>query len=178
MRGTLTGSFDALTRFGSAVASLGSTRRMAELSRELGAEVVRLAEQGFAKEQDPYGIAWARKRFPDGRKTLQGATGKLAKSFGIKAVGAWGVVVASNLERSRFPQSGTGVYGPTKSRIRPKTGKALAFTSSLGKPIFRASAKGQPQRRLVPVAGLPSPTWNRALKARAVAFLKKRLEVA
>lgn len=62
MRGTLTGSCDALTRFGNAVASLGSTRGMTELSRELGAEVVKLAEQGFAKEQDPYGIAWAHGR--------------------------------------------------------------------------------------------------------------------
>lgn len=68
------------------------------------------------------------------------------------------------------------MYGPTKSRTRPKTGKALAFTSSLGKPIFRASAKGQPRRRLVPVAGLPSSAWNRALKKVPVGFLKKRLE--
>ena len=34
------------------------------------------------------------------------------------------------------------------------------------------AVKGQQQRRMVPVAGLPSPAWNRAIEKVAVAFLK------
>jgi hypothetical protein len=175
MRGSLTGDFSALTRFGKAIGSLSRSSVMTELSREIGDEVVKLVERGFDREQDPYGIKWYRKTFADGRKVLSGATGKLAKSFAIKSVGAWGVVVGSSLARSRFPQSGTGLYGPSKQRIKPKSGKALAFKSSSGATLFRASVKGQQQRRMVPVAGMPSPTWNRAIKKRAVAFLKARL---
>jgi hypothetical protein len=175
VRGSLTGDFGALTRFGEVVGKLGGMGTMTELSHEMGKEVVRLAEQGFQRETDPYGVRWFRKSYPDGRKVLNGSTGKLARSFAIKSVGAFGVVVASNLARSRFPQSGTGMYGPSKQRIKPKAGKALAFKSNSGATLFRRSVKGQQQRRMVPVKGLPSPTWNRAIKKAAVAFLKKRL---
>jgi hypothetical protein len=173
--GSLSGDFSALDRFSDAIGNLGSSKVMTDLNREIGAEVVKLTERGFDREQDPYGLPWHRKAWPDGRKTLQGSTGKLAKSFSIKAVGPWGVVVASSLARSRFPQAGTGVYGPSKQRIKPKAGKALAFKSGAGATLFRASFKGQQQRRLVPVQGLPSPTWNRALASRARAFILKRL---
>jgi hypothetical protein len=83
--------------------------------------------------------------------------------------------VGSSLARSRFPQSGTGLYGPSRQRITSKSGKALAFKGASGKPLFRTSVKGQQQRRMVPVTGMPSPTWNRAIKKVAVAFLKNRL---
>jgi hypothetical protein len=175
MRGSFTGDLSALTRFGDAIGKLGGSSAMTALNREIGAEVVKQIERGFAKEQDPYGLPWHRKVWPDGRKTLQGSTGKLAKSFSIKSVGAWGVIVSSNLARSRFPQSGTGLYGPNKARIKPKTGKVLAFRGAGGGTVFARSTRGQQQRRMVPVQGLPSPTWNRAIKQRAVAFLKSRL---
>ncbi len=83
---------------------------------------------------------------------------------------AWGVVVGSSLARSRFQQAGTGVYGPSRRPIRAKSGGVLAFKGVGGKMIFRRSVKGQEQRRMVPVKGLPSPTWNGAIKKRAVAF--------
>jgi len=173
--GSLTGDLDALTRFGDGVGKLASTRVMTELSRELGNEVVKLIAKGFERERDPYGLPWFRKRFPDGRKVLRGETGKLARSFGIKSVSASGVVVGSNLDRSRFQQAGTGLYGPSKQLIKSKSGKALAFKSASGVTLFRRSVKGQQQRRMVPVKGLASPSWNKALKARAKAFLMKRL---
>lgn len=175
IRATLSGDFSALTRFGDAIGKLGSSSVMMALNREIGDEVVKLVEQGFAKEQDPYGLPWYRKSYPDGRKVLSGETGKLAKSFAIRSVGAWGVVVGSSLARARFPQSGTGLYGPRKALIKPKGGKALAFKNASGSTLFRRSVKGQQQRRMVPVMGLPSPSWNRAIKKRAVAFLKSRL---
>jgi hypothetical protein len=175
VRGSFTGDLSALTRFGDAIGKLGSSSTLTALNREIGDEVVKLVERGFDREQDPYLVPWHRKAWPDGRKTLQGSTGKLAKSFAIRSVGAWGVVVGSSLARSRFPQSGTGVYGPSRQRIKAKPGKALAFKSSSGATLFRASVKGQQQRRMVPVAGMPSPSWNRAIKKVAVTFLKNRL---
>ena len=66
-------------------------------------------------------------------------------------------------------------YGRSKARITSKSGKALAFKGASGKPLFRRSVKGQQQRRIVPVAGLPSPSSNRAIKKVAVTFLKDRL---
>ena len=113
--GSLSGDINALKRFGDAIGKLGSTSVLTELSREIGDEVIKLAERGFDREQDPYGIKWYRKTYPDGRKVLSGATGKLATSFSIKAAGPWGVVVASSLTRSRFPQSGTGLYCDRRS---------------------------------------------------------------
>ncbi len=175
MRGSLTGDLTALTRFGEQVGKLGGSSAMTALSRELGDEALKLTAQGFAKEQDPYGLPWFRKSYPDGRKVLQGATGKLAKSFSIRAVGPWGVVIGSSLERSRFQQSGTGIYGSSKRRITAKSGGVLAFRSSTGATLFRRSVKGQQQRRMVPVKGLRSPIWNRALKKRAAAFYNRML---
>lgn len=170
MLGTLTGDLDALTRFGEAVGELGGQSAMRALAVDLGNEALKLVAQGFSRQQDPYGIPWSAKRYPDGRKVLDGATHKLAKSFSIRSVGAWGVVIGSNLERSRFQQAGTGIYGPTRSRIRPKSGKALRFKSASGATLFRRSVKGQQQRRLVPTKTVQSPIWNRALKKRAVVF--------
>jgi hypothetical protein len=50
----------------------------------------------------------------------------------------------------------------------------LAFKGAGGKPLFRRSVKGQQQRRMLPMVGLPSPAWNRAIKKVAVSFLKNR----
>ena len=178
MQGSLTGDIGALTRFGDAVGKLGGVQAQRELATELGDEVVKLIKQGFDREQDPYGLPWQRKSYPDGRKVLHGATGKLASSFAIKSVGAWGVVVGSSLTRARFPQSGTGIYGQSKRRIYPKAGKVLAFTGAGGGVVFARSVKGQQQRRMVPIKGLPSPVWNRALKARAKKFIQTRFGAA
>lgn len=175
MLGQLTGNLDALTAFGDAVGQLGGSSAMTALSRELGDEAIKLTEQGFAKEQDPYGIPWQRKRYPDGRKVLQGSTGRLAKSFAIKASGPWGVIIGSSLARSRFPQSGTGIHGPSRQPIRAKTGRALRFQSASGATLFRRSVQGQHQRRMVPVKGLPSPIWIRAIKKRAINFYNRLL---
>ncbi len=178
LSGSLTGDLDALTRFGDRVGAFGNNATMRGLSAELGDESIKLIEKGFALEQDPYGIPWFRKHYPDGRKTLQGATGKLAKSFKVRYVGPDGVIVASSLKRSNFQQSGTGIYGPSKSIIRPKNGKYLRFTAANGSTLFRRSVKGQEQRRMVPLKTIASPMWNRALKARGIAFFKSRLSQA
>lgn len=172
--GTLSGDLSALTHFGEAVGRLGGSSAMTALSRELGDESLKLIAEGFAKERDPYGLPWARK-YPDGRKVLDGSTHRLARSFAIKSSGPWGVIVGSNLSRSRFPQSGTGLFGPRKQRIRSRTGGMLRFTSPGGATLFRASVKGQQQRRMVPIKGLPAPVWNRAIKKRAINFYNRLL---
>jgi hypothetical protein len=45
-----------------------------------------------------------------------------------------------------------------------------AFKGAGGKPLFRRSVKGQQQQRMVPVAALPSPSWNRTIKKVAFRF--------
>lgn len=177
MLGSLTGDLGALTRFGETVGKLGGSGAMTALSRELGDESLKLVAQGFAKEQDPYALPWFRKSYPDGRKVLQGESGRLAKSFAVKATGPWGVIIGSSLARSRFAQSGTGLYGPKRSRIYPKAKKAMRFKGA-GGAVFARSTKGQQQRRMVPVRGVPSPLWNRALKKRAAAFYNGMLSKA
>lgn len=173
MRAVLTGDFRKLSKIGEAVGKLGGSSAMTALSRELGDEGVMLVARGFQREQDPYGIPWARKRYPDGRKVLSGATRKLARSFSVRVVGPWGVSIGSSLGRSRFPQSGTGIYGPKRKRIASKSGKALRFKSSSGGVIFRRSVRGQKQRRMVPVLQIQSTIWNRALRKRARDFLSR-----
>lgn len=171
MRGALTGDLDALTDFGEAIGQIGGPSAQAALGRALGDEAVKMTELGFARQQDPYGVPWPNKFHPDGRKTLDGATHKLAKSFSVRASGAWGAIIGSNLSRSRFQQSGTGLYGPRRSRIRSTSGKVMAFRGAGGGMVFTRSTRGQQQRRLVPVQGIPSPFWNRALRKRAAAHL-------
>jgi hypothetical protein len=44
---------------------------------------------------------------------------------------ALGVRVGSGVKYARFVHDGTGLYGPKKTLIRPKTGKVLVFPSKI-----------------------------------------------
>jgi hypothetical protein len=174
MRFSLTGDLDALTRFGARVAALGKPSTMTALSKALADEALNLLQQGFVKQQDPYGKPWFPKRFNDGRRILRGKTGQLEKSFYRAYAGADGAIITSRA-RHAFVTLGTGVYGPRKQPIKAKPGKALRFRGPGGGWMFRKQVDGSPQRLVMPLPGKPSPIWNRALKARAKAFLLQRL---
>lgn len=178
MRGSLTGDFDALIRFGDAVGKLAKPSTMTALAKDLADEALNLVQQGFVKQQDPYGRPWYPKKYPDGRRILRGKSGQLEKSFFRAYVGPDGAIITSRAFHSKFAQSGTGIYGPSRKPIRSKAGKVLRFRGSGGKWIFRTQVDGSPQRIIVPLKGRPSATWNRALKARAAAFMRGRLSKA
>jgi phage gpG-like protein len=174
MRGSLTGDLDVLIRFGDSVAKLGSPDTLRAVNAALADEALFLVQDQFAKERDPYGRPWFPKKYPNGRKTLVGS-GKLIKSFRRFYLGPDCAIVGSTAFHAQFAQSGTGIYGPRKSRIYPKRAKALRFKGAGGKFIFAKSSEGSRQRLLFPVAGVPSPIWMLALRRRAQAVLRSRI---
>ncbi len=177
MQGTLTGDFGALDRFGLKVGNLGRPPVLKALNAALGDEALNLIQQGFASQQDPYGRPWFPKRFPDGRRILRRG-GALEKSWFRKYLGPDAVIVGSRAYHAKFAQSGTGIFGPSRKPITAKTGRALRFRGPGGKYIFRKSVDGSPQRMMIPAKGFPSVIWNRALRARAAAFMRSQLSKA
>lgn len=73
-------------------------------------------------------------------------TGRLRASLTIQsAMTADGptAVVGTRVDYARYHHDGTGVYGPTGQRIRPRRAKALRFKPKGSSVfIFRASVKG------------------------------------
>lgn len=176
--GQLSGDIESLTRFGDRVAEIGNQRTLARLNTELAKEAIVQARDGFREERDPYGKKWPPKVFPDGRKILRQSE-KLYNGFQIVRANAQGFEITNREEHAKFT-FGTGIYGPRKQRIYPKRARALVIGGSQGRSASSgqftrnrafASVKGSPQRLIVPLAGKPSPIWQRAFKRRATAFL-------
>jgi hypothetical protein len=178
--GMLAGDLDALTRFGERVGQIGSQRTLAKLNQELAQEAIVQARDGFREERDPYGKKWPEKVFPDGRKILRKSE-KLYNGFKVLRADARGFEITNVEEHAKYT-FGTGLWGPKKSRIYPKTAKALVIGGSQGRSgstgqftrnIAFRSIKGSPPRLIVPLAGKPSPIWQRAFKQRATKFLSQ-----
>lgn len=146
-----TGDFSKLDRFET---RLGQAPKAFEsLNQNLAEESIELIREGFDDGTDPYGKAWPALVVRDG-KPLQDSGG-LKASFNYKLLPD-GFRVGAGKDYAKHHQDGTGIYGRSRSRLRPKTAKALRIPG-LG---FRASVKGTPQRMMVPDArGLP-PTWS------------------
>jgi phage gpG-like protein len=170
----LTGDF---ARIGRKIAQLEKPqeglRRVAEAMAD---ETLTLINEGFAEEADPYGEKWAPLVLRTG-KILQN-TGGMAASWHRKSASSRGFRVANGKKYAKWHQGGTGIYGPFKHPIVPKTKKALAFSfiagvrtvGKGGKALKRPqlirgemvvrSVKGSPRRRMVPDPG-PVPTkWR------------------
>jgi hypothetical protein len=182
MRGSLTGDFAALERFGKKVGDLGGSRALTALNKALGAEAIVQARDGFREERDPYGQKWAKKVFPDGNKILRKSE-KLYGGWYLSSVSSSGYTLSNKQFYAKFHQSGTGEFGPKKTRIYPKSKKALRIPGPVNRGAggrftsgaqFFASVKGSPQRLMVPVPGRPSPIWMRSLKQAATKFLVDR----
>lgn len=54
-------------------------------------------------------------------------------------------VVGTNVEYAAFVHEGTGIYGPKRTPITPKSGSVLVFKVA-GKQVFARSVKGMPGR--------------------------------
>ncbi len=178
--GMLAGDLDALTRFGDRVGEIGSQKTLARLNSELAKEAIVQARDGFREERDPYGKKWPAKVFPDGRKILRKSE-KLYNGFQVLRADANGFEITNVEPHAKFT-FGTGIYGPRKARIYPKTARALVIGGSQGRSgssgqftrnlAFR-SVKGSPERLIMPVAGRTSKIWQAAFKRRATKFLSQ-----
>lgn len=153
----VTGDYGKLNRWARSFGELASPGLALEVSRSMAAESIRLVEQGFEKEQDPFGNPWKPKKEPDGRKILRGKTGKLRKWRQVHASSA-GFRIASQAPYAIYHQKGTGIHGGGKGRypIFPKYKKSLRFTVG-GKQVFAKSVMhtGVPIRRMEPDSRLP-----------------------
>jgi hypothetical protein len=77
------------------------------------------------------------KRIDTGRLRASGATMLVTRN------GEPAVLVSFNTNYARFVHDGTGIYGPRRAPIRPKSGKVLRFRPKGSRGyIYRRSVKG------------------------------------
>lgn len=165
-RGGVTGNgFAALDRMIRKVERAGSSQALRTLSNNLAEEVIELIGEGFERETDPYGKAWAPKRFPDGRQVLVGKTARLRRGWHRKSVGPSGFTIAPSVKYARYQQHGRGP-------VHAHSGKALRFMVG-GKAVFRKSVGPAPARKMVPDRGRLPDAWRRALLLAARAYFKE-----
>lgn len=77
---------------------------LAAVSAACSAEILRLIQQEFRDQQDPYGKAWKAKKRDDGRPILD-KSGDLKGSFGVKRVGARGFEINSSVPYMPYHQN-------------------------------------------------------------------------
>lgn len=173
---SLTGDYGKLSRWARNFGELASPGLALEVSRSMAAESVRLVEQGFEKEQDPFGNPWKPKKEPDGRKILRGKDGLLRQWRQVHA-SSEGFKIASKAPYSVYHQKGTGIYGSGKGRyeIKPRRAKMLRFKVG-GKYVFAKSVMhpGVPIRRMEPGSRLPS-LWASLYREIYFRNVRKRL---
>lgn len=173
MKVSVTGDFAKLKKIAQQVKALGGPQAMLELNKLLAHETLDLIAEGFRNETDPYGKPWARKAIPDGRAILVGTTARLRRSWHVRSTSSTGFTVATSVNYARYHQSGTGLYGPSGQRIRPKRARALAFRAG-GKTIVTRSVAGAPQRLMVPHKNALPLYWAKRLRETADEYLIER----
>lgn len=115
------------------------------MSSAMAERVIGLIQEGFVTETDPYGVPWAPKKNPDGRKVLSGETGRLKTGWHAAALDGGGFTVAPSVDYAAPHQA-------------PKRG-----------PGGRLK---RPRRRMVPSGdrGLPQ-RWRKAMAETATAAM-------
>lgn len=83
-----------------------------EVSTNLAEEAINLTREGWDRQSDPYGSAWAPKKHPDGAAILV-RTGALRNSWHVEKANRRGFTVASGQNYAKFHQDGT-------SRMQPR----------------------------------------------------------
>jgi phage gpG-like protein len=111
---------NAATKLRALRAQLSDPRSLLQsISKNLAEETLELVRQGFEKEEDPYGEAWAPLKYRDG-KILQD-TGRLRSSWHTVTVSERGFSVAPAVDYAQYHQSGTA-RGLPKRRMVPDEG--------------------------------------------------------
>ena len=155
-----------------------------KLVRNLAEAAVDLVKEGFSQQSSPWGDKWAPLKLRDG--TIGRDTGGMLQSLHVSAQGRASFTLAFGKHYAKFFHGGTGIYGPSKQRIRPKRSKALAFgvrgakgargKRGRGKKGFSfRSVAGSPPRPLFPEGGRTPPKWRAELKATADEVVKKHM---
>lgn len=126
-----------------------------DVTHQLAEETVSLIRETFDAGASPDGEKWERPKFRSGRPLQD--TGGLKASWFVKSRGRGSFTVANAKEYASFLQEGTGLYGPRRQRIKPKTKRALAWKSGGATHVY-ASVAGIKPRRMLPTKGLP-PLW-------------------
>jgi len=160
-RSGVSGGFKTLDLWVRKIDAAGGPAGLRELSGLLAEEAIDLVAEGFKREADPYDKRWPGKRFGDGRQVLVGKTARLRRGWHSLEVSARGFRIAPSVNYARYHQSGTGIHGPRKQRIKPKKAKALAFQA--GGLMFARSVAGVPPRKMVPDKGNLPLRWRKAL---------------
>lgn len=127
------------------------------LNEQLAEETVELIREGFDSSTDPYGDKWEPLVLRSGRPLED--TGGLKASWHRRNVSRTGFTVGSSKQTARWHQRGTGVHGPRKRRIRPRTASALSFSAGGQRYAFR-SVRGSPKRMMVPTGGNLPARWR------------------
>jgi len=158
MKATLrfTGDFAALEQFEKKIRSAPAS--LERVSRQLAEETIELIHDGFEHSRDPYGKPWRELVLRQGNPLEDSGAMKNSwhrsharrDSFGVENAKAY----------ATYHQTGTGIYGPRRRRIRPVHARALRIPG--GRPgyvnkgdLLLSSVAGAPQRRMVPDRGLP-----------------------
>ncbi len=117
-----------------------------ELSEQMAEEVIDLVAAGFAKQEDPYGEGWEKKKVGDGRSILVGKTTRLRRGWhkAKRGKNTWAVVPSV-------------VYAAAHQDPRPRAAWG-------GKKL--------PRRAMIPDSrGLP-PKWRKSIHSAAMEALK------
>jgi phage gpG-like protein len=144
------------------------------LSRNMAEAALDLVKEGFSQQSDPWGTKWAPLKLRSGR--IGRDSGGMLQSLHVSERSRSGFTLAFTKHYAKYFHGGTGIYGPTKQRIRPKRARVLAFgvrgakgtKGGRGKKafVFR-SVKGSPPRPVFPEGGRTPPHWRVELKATA-----------
>jgi hypothetical protein len=119
-------------------------------SQALAEVTITLIAEGFERERDPYGRAWARKKRDDGRKVLHGKTTRLRNGWHVVSARRRGFHVAPSVDYAAPHQA-------------PRTGQGGAYSGG----------QLRPTRMMVPTPSLGIPKrWQRDLNPVAIGIAK------
>ena len=126
MSASFTGDFAALRRLVRAVRHLATPQGQANVVRAAAWGALSALEERFATATDPKGRPWK----PSLRAQLEGGqtlsdTGRLRRSFSVRATGPWGFTIGTNVRYAAPHQ-----FGAT---IVPKKARALRFRLAGGR---------------------------------------------
>lgn len=146
------GQFDELDRFIESVRKVPDS--LVTVNEQLAEETLSLIAECHEYSRDPYGNPWEPLKLREGKPLDD--TGGMKTSWHRRWASRGGFAVGNAKSYTKWHQRGTGLFGPYRHRITPKTAKALRLPGGL----FRSSVAGTPARKQIPDAGTLPPSWS------------------
>jgi len=178
----LRGDFAALRTMVRALARLGAAGTSERLSKQLAHEGLALVKKTFREESDPYGERWAPLTRRKGK--ILRDTGRLANSWGVRAVTRAGFTVATTTQYASIHQRGAKYRAKARFAAVDARGRYMKHSAARrrrrGSIAVRYHAARDvviPARRMIPDAtrGMPS-AWADAFKETAQAFVSRLMK--